>query len=825
MLSLLSEFLLILSALAVFAATTVLALQAAAALALRDRHFPSAATRPHTAVLVPAHNEAAAIAATVTDLTSQMAPGDRLLVVADNCSDQTATLALQAGAEVVVRTDPDRRGKGFALERGLNHLSTDPPDIVLFLDADCRLSSGGLEALARACAGVGGPVQCLDLMQVNPANGGQSRLPEFFWRIRNDLRPTGFARLGLPCQLFGTGMALPWSAIEFADFATSHIAEDLLIGVRCAKKGRPARFLRSVRALSYFPVTAHGSALQRRRWLHGHLLIALREAPRLFAAAVKHRSLALAALAVDLLIPPLALLGFAVGGIFALTLGFALLAGSWIPAGLAGLAGLQYTAFLTGAWWYCGRDLIGRAELAEAPHHARRVLQAATDFFVGARSGWVRAERLTPVLDGASVAAAGPAEWPEERLYTRASEMADQPQQSAPPRPATEWPGPATAFSPAMAELEPTPDFDRAAYCLLGLVVDKVTLTRTTALLRTAIDCRKRCFLSTPNMNWLTTSQTDAEFRNSIFSSDLVVVDGMPLVWLAYLLGLRLQRIAGSDLFESMMAGAAGELTVFFFGGPEGAARAASERVNALAGPMRCVGFEYPGFGSVEQMSNPEHLKKINESHPDMVSVSLGARKAQSWIMRNERDLTIPVIWHCGAVVNFAAGTVARSPALLNRLGFEWLWRIKEEPYLWRRYLNDLTTLLRFLVFRVIPCAVYQHICCPSVLDLRDAHLEVQRYESLHILRFSGSWTEQNLGPARTALREAAENRSDLILDLENLAYADAAFFGLVIVAFGYQLRMERPFAISAVSRRAKKIMRLHGCEFLLDPGKRNPPG
>jgi len=68
-------------------------------------------------------------------------------------------------------------------------------------------------------------------------------------------------------------------------------------------------------------------------------------------------------------------------------------------------------------------------------------------------------------------------------------------------------------------------------------------------------------------MSWITTSQVDAKFRDSILSSDLSIADGMPLVWVARLLGLPIQRIAGSDLFETLMEGAAGQLTVFFLEG------------------------------------------------------------------------------------------------------------------------------------------------------------------------------------------------------------------------------------------------------------------
>src|SRR4051812_30963422 len=94
--------------------------------------------RPSIAVLVPAHDEHDTISSSITALLGQLHRGDRLLVVADNCSDDTAALARQAGAEVIERHDLVRRGKGFALDFGVEHLARDPREIVVIVDADVK---------------------------------------------------------------------------------------------------------------------------------------------------------------------------------------------------------------------------------------------------------------------------------------------------------------------------------------------------------------------------------------------------------------------------------------------------------------------------------------------------------------------------------------------------------------------------------------------------------------------------------------------------------------------------------------------------------------
>ena len=104
------------------------------------------------AVLIPAHNEGAGLQPTLEDVKSQLGEKDRLIVVADNCTDDTAEVAARLGAEVTERHDLAKIGKGYALDWGLSFLSDDPPYIVIVIDADCRLQAGAIERLAEVCA-------------------------------------------------------------------------------------------------------------------------------------------------------------------------------------------------------------------------------------------------------------------------------------------------------------------------------------------------------------------------------------------------------------------------------------------------------------------------------------------------------------------------------------------------------------------------------------------------------------------------------------------------------------------------------------------------
>lgn len=345
----------------------VLALQVLAALpGHRERPMP-AGRRPSAAVLVPAHDEAAGIAETLRSIAPQLAPGDRLLVVADNCSDDTAAIAAAAGAEVLERHDPERRGKGYALAFGVSHLKA---EVLIVIDADCRVAPGTIERLARTAAAAGRPVQALYAMG-SDAGGG---LAQFAWRVKNHVRPLGYLRLGLPCQLMGSGMAIPWGLVDAGLLASGEIVEDMALGLELARRGAPPLFCPEASVTSVFPATAAAAAQQRTRWEHGHLGLILR-APRFVRADVK-----LIALLLDLCVPPLALLFLVLTALLALSWGFA------FHLLLLGAAVLL-------AWAAYSRDVLPLAKLACAPLYAAAKLPLYVRFLRRRQVSWVRTTR------------------------------------------------------------------------------------------------------------------------------------------------------------------------------------------------------------------------------------------------------------------------------------------------------------------------------------------------------------------------------------------------------------------------------------------------
>src|SRR5689334_8020186 len=179
-----------------------------------------------------------------------------------------------------------------------------------------------------------------------------------------------------------------------------------------------------------------------------------------------------------------------------------------------------------------------------------------------------------------------------------------------------------------------------------------------------AADTKSPFLISTANLHFLVTSQSDSQFRESLLTSDLCTADGMPIVWLARCLGIPIsQRIAGSDIFEELKSARrrAKQLKVFLFGGVQGAAAAACQRLNTEASGLACVGWYDPGFCSVDAMSTDAILQAVNSSNADFLAVALGAEKGQAWLLKNHERLQIPVRVHLGATINFQAGILKRS--------------------------------------------------------------------------------------------------------------------------------------------------------------------
>jgi cellulose synthase/poly-beta-1,6-N-acetylglucosamine synthase-like glycosyltransferase len=356
--------------------------------------MPPSRGRCRCAVLVPAHNESTGLLPTLADISAQLRAGDCLLVVADNCTDDTASVAEMAGAVVVVRNEQSRRGKGYALDYGLCHLRQNPPDVVIVVDADCRVADGAIDRLMAACEVTQRPVQGLFLMVAHDDSPQSSRVAEFAWRVKNWLRPLGLRALGLPCQLMGSGMAFPWRVIRSAQLANGSTVEDLKLGLELALAGNPPVFCSFHTVTSELAFSVEGTKTQRLRWEAGHIGMILTAAPRLMFSSIMRGDLNLLALVLDLAVPPLTVLGALTGGILAVAcIGTLLgLPSTAMLISIGSLAGLTGGVFIS--WLKSGRDILPLRTIATVASYIAAKFPIYRQMILRrSRSEWIRTDR------------------------------------------------------------------------------------------------------------------------------------------------------------------------------------------------------------------------------------------------------------------------------------------------------------------------------------------------------------------------------------------------------------------------------------------------
>ncbi|NET35953.1 MAG: glycosyltransferase family 2 protein [Cyanothece sp. SIO1E1] len=348
---------------------------------------------PRVTVLVPAHNEASGIAATLETILPQLEEPARLVVVADNCTDATAAIARQAGAIVIEREDREHPGKGYALDYGLQSMAPEPPEVVIVIDADCQVENGAIEQLAQAAMQLKRPIQATYLMERPNHPGPKDSVSALAFMVKNLVRLIGLKRLGLPCLITGTGTAFPWSVISQISLASGNIVEDMQLSVDLAIAGHAPIFWPAARVTGRLPQQDEAATSQRTRWEHGHLQTLLTQVPILLKSSLQQRRFDLLALALDLCIPPLSLLVM----LWAAAMGLALLVTTvgapWTASRVLGLEGLMILSSIVGAWAKFGRQDLPVLTLLAIPFYVLWKIPLYLAFLIRPQTQWVRTER------------------------------------------------------------------------------------------------------------------------------------------------------------------------------------------------------------------------------------------------------------------------------------------------------------------------------------------------------------------------------------------------------------------------------------------------
>jgi cellulose synthase/poly-beta-1,6-N-acetylglucosamine synthase-like glycosyltransferase len=333
------------------------------------RAAPEPASQHKFRVIVPAHNEELGITETVRSLQALEYPRDKysVWVVADNCTDNTASAARAAGAEVLERTDATRRGKGYALLHAFERLPSDV-DAVVVIDADTLVSRNLLGAFSARIQRGASAVQA-DYAVRNPHQSWRTRLMAVAFGSFHIVRSRGRERLGLSAGLRGNGMCFTREILERVPHDAFSIVEDVEYGIRLGEQGCRVFYADEAHVYGEMVASAASAGSQRKRWEGGRQVLAKAHAWRLLRRGVAERNAMLFDLGVDLLVPPLSRL--AVGAIlgWSVATGAALVSGGtvWLASGVwAGNVGGIIVYVLRG-WSVSGTGVRGLRDLALAP--------------------------------------------------------------------------------------------------------------------------------------------------------------------------------------------------------------------------------------------------------------------------------------------------------------------------------------------------------------------------------------------------------------------------------------------------------------------------
>lgn len=358
----------------------------------RDRPQTCSTTNRLT-IIIPAHNEESGLPHVLASLQPQLSASTEVVVIADNCTDATAAVARSAGASVLERNDPQRRGKGYALDYGLQTLSVHPPDVVIVLDADCLVLPGAIAQLSSQALNSGQPAQAVYLMEQPSEPNPKDQVSAFAFKVKNQVRLLGLTRLGWPCPLTGTGMAFPWAVIAAVDMASGHIVEDMKLGIDLAIASHPPRLCPAAQVQGQLPTADSARSSQRTRWEHGHLQVLQQYVPRLLSEALSQRRWKLALMALDLAIPPLSLLVLLWLGVIAIAVAWGYFSAVWVPTGILSAAGIALLSAILMAWVRFGRESLSLQQLLRFPLYILWKIPLYAQFLLKPQSQWIRTRR------------------------------------------------------------------------------------------------------------------------------------------------------------------------------------------------------------------------------------------------------------------------------------------------------------------------------------------------------------------------------------------------------------------------------------------------
>jgi N-acetylglucosaminyldiphosphoundecaprenol N-acetyl-beta-D-mannosaminyltransferase len=310
--------------------------------------------------------------------------------------------------------------------------------------------------------------------------------------------------------------------------------------------------------------------------------------------------------------------------------------------------------------------------------------------------------------------------------------------------------------------------------------------------------------IATANVDFLKNAMRNKGLHDILCSCDMVVPDGMPVVWMSRLIGTPLkERVTGIDLVERLAdVSARRGYGIFLLGASESRSQRAAKVLRQRFPDLRIVGRYSPKPAPLDKMDHEEILRRIEEARPEILLVAFGNPKQEEWLAMHRDRLKVPVCIGVGGTLDSLSGTMPRAPQWMQRRGLEWLHRTLQEPQrLAARYLADAMCLLRHLPgYLAASAAQPKHIDEPSIV--------VQQVGNTKLISMIGDLTGTALEEFNHYSRDACLEGMNIVVDFSRTGYVGPESLGSLIYLESRMRRRHEQLWLAALPAHLGRVLR-----------------
>jgi N-acetylglucosaminyldiphosphoundecaprenol N-acetyl-beta-D-mannosaminyltransferase len=343
----------------------------------------------------------------------------------------------------------------------------------------------------------------------------------------------------------------------------------------------------------------------------------------------------------------------------------------------------------------------------------------------------------------------------------------------------------------------------RRSVAVLGVPFDNVSMREAMDLIEEKIEEQGFHQVATANVDFIVNALYDPSLQEMLCSCDLVVPDGMPIVWASRLMGSKLkERVSGVDLIPRLAELASKRrYGIYLLGASERSSRRASEVLKKRFPKLRIVGRHCPPVSPLTEMDHETILRRIEHAQPDILLVAMGHPKQELWLSMHRQRLKVPLCMGVGASLDFLAGEVSRAPVWMQSAGLEWLYRAAHEPRrLTQRYLADACGLARHLPLQMAANAIQPRTVASSV--------NTYQQNNALVIAICGNFKDSLHAELEEHLERAYREEFHIVLDLGQTAYFGLDSVGLLVHLAKVMKRRQRELWLAAMPQHGLRVLR-----------------